>query len=50
MEAPPDSVQLVFQIRLCSPLVNEISDCFEVVFRPWFKTFAIVENKPIVLR
>jgi hypothetical protein len=48
--APPNSVQLIFQIGLCSPTINEILDYFEVVFFPWFKAFAIVENKLVVLR
>jgi hypothetical protein len=38
-----------FQIRHCSPTVNEISDYIEVVFFRWFKPFAVVENKPVIL-
>jgi len=39
----------MFQSRL-PPAVNEISDYFDIVFFPRFKTFAIVENKSVVLQ
>jgi hypothetical protein len=46
---PPYSAQLIFQSGHLSPAVNEISDYFEVVFFPWLKAFAIVEDKFVVL-
>jgi hypothetical protein len=50
IESLPDSMQLVFRGSHVLPTVNEISDYFEVVFFSWFKTFAIMENKLVVLR
>jgi hypothetical protein len=47
---PPNSVQLIFQTGHLSPTINETSDYFEVDFFSWFKTFAIVEDKLVVLR
>jgi hypothetical protein len=49
METPPNSVQLIFQIRHQSPTSDEVLHCIDVVFFAWFKTFAIVENKFVVL-
>jgi hypothetical protein len=49
IEFVPNSMQLMFQSRL-PPAVNEISDYFDIVFFPRFKTFAIVENKSVVLQ
>jgi hypothetical protein len=49
MEAPPNSVQLISQIRLLSSAFDEFPHYLDVVFFAWFKTIAIVKNKPIVL-
>jgi hypothetical protein len=49
METPPNSVQPVFQIRHLSPALEELLHYIDIVFFAWFKTFAIVENKPVVL-
>jgi hypothetical protein len=49
IESLLNSMQLMFQSRHVPPTVDEISDYFEVVFFPWFKTFAVM-NKLVVLR
>jgi hypothetical protein len=50
IEPLPNGMQLMFRSRHVPPTINEISDYFKVVFVPWFKTFAVVENKPVILR
>jgi hypothetical protein len=49
MDTPPNSVQPLLQIRHVSPAFNELPYYIDIVFFACFKTFAIVENKPVVL-
>jgi hypothetical protein len=49
METPPNSVQLISQIRHLSPAFDEFQHYVDAVFFAWVKTFALVENKPVVL-
>jgi hypothetical protein len=49
VKTPPNGVQLISQIRHLSPAFDELLHYIDVVFFAWFKPFAIVQNKPVVL-
>jgi hypothetical protein len=49
MGTPPNSVQPLSQIRHVYPAFDELLHYIDVVLVAWFKTFAIVENKLVIL-